>query len=290
SVILAGAGPAWTGQPAVEPQAHQAAKAAGPAPKLVENGPKGLDPRSRDGNYHAHIELRAQLRMTHRDFDDPIAPSPEESDSQFTINRARFKLRGHAYRPWLEYYLEYDFVNSWLLELRFTLRASDGLRLRVGQWMVPYNRGRVDSSGKQQFVERSIVTPRFTLDRQQGGRCSAACGRGRTPTSGTTWGFSPLPGFPVAGRDSYEVQAGYFVHVLFPAFPKPLEIALRWAEVDPDTAVAGDLEQETTMVANWFFSGHRNKLTFDFSRLRNMANQSGRRWANRIRLKWDVSF
>ena len=85
-------------------------------------------------------------------------------------------------------------------------------------------------------------------------------------------------------------QAGYFVHVLFPAFPKPLEIALRWAEVDPDTAVAGDLEQETTMVANWFFSGHRNKLTFDFSRLRTMANQSGRRWANRIRLQWDVSF
>jgi hypothetical protein len=34
------------------------------------------------------------------------------------------------------------------------------------------------------------------------------------------------------------------------------------------------------MVANWFFSGHRNKLTFDFSRLRTMANQSGRRWAN----------
>jgi hypothetical protein len=47
SVILAGAGPAWTGQPAVEPQAHQAAKAAGPAPKLVEYGPKGLDVRRR---------------------------------------------------------------------------------------------------------------------------------------------------------------------------------------------------------------------------------------------------
>ena len=42
--------------------------------KLFEYGSKGLDIRSRDGNYHAHIEWRAQMRITSWDFDDPIAP------------------------------------------------------------------------------------------------------------------------------------------------------------------------------------------------------------------------
>ncbi len=42
--------------------------------KAFEWGSKGLDIRSRDGNFHAHIDWRAQLRFTSRDFDDPIAP------------------------------------------------------------------------------------------------------------------------------------------------------------------------------------------------------------------------
>ena len=136
--------------------------------KIIEWGSKGLDLRSRDGNYHAHIDWRAQMRFTSREFDDPIAPNPDVREGDFVINRVRFKMGGHAYRPWLRYYLEYDLVNTWLLDLRFTMKAADGLQLRVGQWKVPYNRERVDSSGKQQFAERSVVTPWFTLDRQQG--------------------------------------------------------------------------------------------------------------------------
>ena len=34
--------------------------------KVFEYGSKGLDLRSRDGNYHAHIEWRAQMRFTSR--------------------------------------------------------------------------------------------------------------------------------------------------------------------------------------------------------------------------------
>jgi hypothetical protein len=41
---------------------------------------------------------------------------------------------------------------------------------------------------------------------------------------------------------------------------------------------------------NWFFAGHRNKLTFDFSRLHDRNEEVGRRWENRIRLQWDVLF
>ena len=38
----------------------------------------------------------------------------------------------------------------------------------MGQWKVQYNRERIISSGKQQTVERSILTRPFTVDRQQG--------------------------------------------------------------------------------------------------------------------------
>ena len=41
---------------------------------------------------------------------------------------------------------------------------------------------------------------------------------------------------------------------------------------------------------SWFFAGHRNKLTFDFSRLHDCNERVGRRWENRVRLQWDVSF
>jgi phosphate-selective porin len=365
--------------------------------KVIEYGSKGLDIRSRDGNYHAHIEWRAQLRFTSRDFDDPIAPNPEEKDGQFAVNRARFKMGGHAYRRWLSYYFEYDFPRSALLDLRFTLQAFDELQLRVGQWKIPYNRERVDSSGKQQFAERSIVNQWFTLDRQQGltlfGRLwngtradswynvgvFSATGRGGAGSverpmvlgrwqwnflkrdlpfspsdigyrdkpagtlsvAGASWqgpytafstkGGGHLPGFDTGESDRYKVrqamvetayqyrgfswqqeyhwktvedtqtgevrdlygwyaQAGYFLHALFEKYPKPLEIALRYAEVDANTAAPDDAEDEWTLAFNWFFAGHRNKLTFDISRLHDRNEEVGRRWENRIRVQWDISF
>ena len=365
--------------------------------KVIEYGSKGLDIRSRDGNYHVHIDWRAQLRFTSRDFDDPIVVNPEVRQGQFVVNRARFKMGGHAYRPWLTYYFEYDFPRNALLDLRFTLQASDPLRLRVGQWKIPYNRERVDSSGKQQFAERSIVTPWFTLDRQQGaalfGRLwkgtradswynigvFSGTGRGGTGSveqpmvlgrwqwnclkrdlsfsqsdigyrekpaasfsvAGASWqgpytafstkGGGELPGYPTGDSGRYKVrqamfetayqyrgfswqqeyhwktiddtqtgrvtdlygwyaQAGYFFHSLFETFPQPLEIAFRLAEVEPNASVDDDAENEWTLVFNWFFAGHRNKLTFDISRLHDRNEEVGRRWENRIRLQWDVSF
>ena len=55
-----------------------------------------------------------------------------------------------ANREWLQFYTEYDFPSSSLLDMRFTLKHSDALKLRVGQYKIFYNRERVDSSGKQQ--------------------------------------------------------------------------------------------------------------------------------------------
>ncbi len=94
----------------------------------------------------------------------------------------------------------------------------------------------------------------------------------------------------VTDFEGWYAQAGYFFHAVFPKFPKPLEIAFRVADVDPNVGVGDDAENEATLVFNWFFSGHRNKLTFDFSRLHDRNQEIGRRWENRIRLQWDISF
>ena len=43
------------------------------------------------------------------------------------------------------------------------------------------------------------------------------------------------------------------------------------------------------MAINWFFAGHRNKLTLDASRLRVEALGETDLAEDRVRLQWDVS-
>ena len=62
----------------------------------------------------------------------------------------------------------------------------------------------------------------------------------------------------------------------------------RFALVDPNTERGGDLNEEYTLGANWFFSGHRNKLSLDLSRIE--AEESfGEVRRTRLRLQWDLS-
>lgn len=363
----------------------------------IEYGSKGLDIRSQDGNFHAHVELRAQLRFTEINHKDAaIGQSPEIDGGQFNVNRVRLKLGGHAYRPWLHYYFEHDFPGQRMLDLRLTAQAHESLRFRVGQWKVPYNRERIDSSGKQQFAERSIVNDPFTLDRQQGalafGRLwedspgdswynlgvFSATGRGgsgsvdrplwlgrwqwnlfgrnlafsqsdialreqaagsiafsganyRGPyTAFSSAGGGQLAGFATGDYDRYDVsqcmietafqyqgfswqqeyhwkrvndtdtgnrtnltglycQAGLFPHTWIEEIPQRLEVALRYATVDPDQNQANDRQTEYTLGCNWFFNGHRNKLTLDLTYLNDQAASPGQEHVNRLRLQWDIS-
>ena len=53
-------------------------------------------------------------------------------------------------------YFEYDQPSDDLLDLRATVKLGEQLFLRLGQSKSDFNRGRIDSSGKQQMTERSI--------------------------------------------------------------------------------------------------------------------------------------
>jgi hypothetical protein len=360
-------------------------------------GDKGLQFVDANGNNFLWFGARVQTRWSgSRVTEDEVPGAPISESNELAINRARLKLGGHLIRPALSVYSEYDLVGEFLLDLRASYAFTDWLSVRIGQWKSPFNRERVDSSGAQQFVERSIVTPWFTVDRQQGivasGRLAAgsradtsywfgwltgagrggdaddadglwlarlqwnvhgrelgfsqsAIGRPAQPagsvavaavsggsgfTAYSSAGGGQLPGFSDGAPDRYRIeqfmletayqhggfswqkeihwkqiddtasgrktrlvgayaQAGMFFSELHGGFPEPLELAVRVAGVDPDRDRSGASIREFTLGANWFFDGHRNKLTLDLSRIdRRLAPDTDR--SGRIRLQWDWSF
>ena len=355
----------------------------------------GFDIQTRDGKFEMLIQGRVQLRYSYPQEGDSLTPasasaSDDKDVSSFRIRRARIKVGGHGYVPWLKYYTEYDWVSNTMLDYRLDVARFKWATLRVGQWKIDYNRERVDSSGAQQFVERSIVNAPFNLDRQIGARLGGHLFEG-TPAyviynigvfTGTginqtrnddkkmlymgriQWNFlgRDLPfsqsdfdytkqptgsiafagahnrsdrfNFPTETRSvgvvdgQFEInqglqefafkwnglsvqeefhvkevtnlatsvkttsfgsyaQVGYFPHALISFIPRPLEFAYRYAFVDPDDSVRGDIRREHSVAANWFFDGHRNKITVDYSHL---TQAGGFTPVDRVRLQWDVSF
>lgn len=137
---------------------------------------------TQDGNWRTEVQWRSQLRFTTPYRSDPrqISHFNAENQNNFEARRLRMKVGGHGYRPWLSYYAEIDFqpsrdvdgdssaASARVIDWRLDIAKWDWGGIRVGQWKVDLNRERVDSSGRQQFVERSIANRVFTIDRQVG--------------------------------------------------------------------------------------------------------------------------
>ncbi len=386
-------------------------------PVAIGYGRKGFELKSRDGKFATQLQWRFQGRYTYPDRSDEetFTDFNDNPESTFELRRVRMKIGGHGYQPWIKYYFEVDLQSTSnsgaspgetrLIDWRIMLERYKWASLQLGQWKVDYNRERRDSSGNQQFVERSIVNNVFTIDRQVGamlyGHVAAGTlldsryyagvftgsGRGEAndddhmmyfgryqwnflgkdlkwtqsdveyhelPTGSlafgayttigkcTRWsssGCGSLPGFTsdsAAADGQYKVegmveefsfkyrglsiqheyhwkqikdstlaegapgqktnlmgsysQIGYFPHYLIPVVPKPLEVAFRYAFVDPNISTRNDRRQEYTTAINWFFAGHKNKLTLDGSWL-TLAQPAGQnQHEQRIRFQWDVSF
>lgn len=84
-------------------------------------------------------------------------------------------------------------------------------------------------------------------------------------------------------------QVGYFFHYLIDKFPKPLEVFARQAFFDPDTDISGNNNYEYTFGLNWFFKGHKNKLTIDYSYLQFNQFTIEDNIDHMVRIQWDVS-
>lgn len=88
----------------------------------------------------------------------------------------------------------------------------------------------------------------------------------------------------------YYVQAGYFLNEQFSWWPAPLELAARYATYKPDVASNSERFSEQTLALNWFFNGHKNKVTAEISEI--TMQQRSHEIGDRLtwRLQWDVSF
>lgn len=148
-------------------------------PVKADWGDKGFRLSTRDGNWQTNLQWRAQMRFTNPYRSDPRRLSSfDDEESTFELRRVRMKIGGHGFAPWLGYYFEVDLQptrdvdggssDTRLIDWRITADKYKWIAARVGQWKIDFNRERVDSSGRQQFVERSIVNRVFTLDRQMG--------------------------------------------------------------------------------------------------------------------------
>lgn len=388
---------------------------------------KGFTLETLDGKWKTALQWRFQGRYSYPSNVDGDSASKfsDNNKSTFELRRVRMKIGGYGYEPWIKYYFEVDLQSTTssgttagstrLIDWRIDLAKYKWATLRVGQWKVNYNRERVDSSGKQTFVERSIVTNPFTIDRQVGallmgrvfpgkaydfnyyagvftgsgrgeandddnmmwmgrlqwnifgrelafsqsdveyheqptgnlafggytniGKCtswsSSGCGTLITKTSlrnsftsdssaadgefrtdgmveefamkwrglaiqheyhwkqikDTGKGGAGTVGPSQTNLMGSYAQVSYFPHYLVPAIPKPIEVAFRYGFVDPNVSAGNDTLREYTAALNWFFAGHRNKITVDTTYFTlEQTPPLGQAHEQRVRLQWDVSF
>jgi phosphate-selective porin OprO/OprP len=360
-------------------------------------GGKGFEFKDNSGNHLMHMEWRVQFRTAFPTDGNYLNPTMPEETIYLGIRRARMKVGGHSFSPKLKYYLEYELFRASLLDFRIMYEASPALKFKIGQWKVQYHRERIISSGKQQAVDRSILTPAFTVDRQQGvsmygnlaGEKMAnfnywisafmGNGRGSTTTSDpylmymtrlqwnpngkelafsgsdleyheklrmlfavaaltnrseftrfSTSGGGQLEGFDTGAPGQYQinqllqesagklkgfswqqelhfkqindklseittdmlgnlVQVGYFPSHIWKKFPKKMEIFGRHAFYLPDAGNNNNVKKELTLGGNWFFAGHRLKITGEASYLDSNYESAEIYYGWRYRLQLDIS-
>ena len=358
-------------------------------------GSNGWQWSNPDTGSYIWLGLRFQLRYSNL-VDEPHVSDDlrQEGKDGLTMNRARYKI-GAGIGRHFTFYHEYDLRNGQLLDLRATWKPVSWFNLRAGQWKAEFNRERVDSSGKQQFAERSITNYWFTIDRQNGVMASGRLAAGK-PSDSSWWlgllngnginasgdgaqpmwmgryqwnfngevlpfsqsalkryneargslafavvsnasaytrfssnGGGQLPGFEEGEDNQYRIEqflqefawqrggwsvqqefhykkitdrfnggsvkirgayltTGWFPSTRYPNWPEPLELAARVALVQPYPDAHLHENKELTLGANWFFNGHRNKLTSDVSYLE-IDDLSGEATDWRFRLQWDIS-
>ncbi len=385
-----------------------AANSAAPTTRALYGG-DGFGFETDDGRFSLTIQNRIQARYaTPFDSDPRTLEDLERNQRSFMIRRARTKLRGHAYRTWLEYYLQYDWADPILRDLNLTISKYRWATLEVGRGKVLYNDERKTSSANQQFVNRSIVNDVFTVDRQQGVQLygnvfpetvadttyylgvfsgkgvgernnddhhlmynvrlqwNALGGEIPFSQSDTEYREQPALNFAIAANTNrsaclafetnqiscrplpwapydtigepgqYRInqmmgeirfkwvgfsllhefhakqindtlaapddpfrrttmlggllQAGYFPHHDLPIFPENLEIAGRYASVNPRLAVNNIRQHETSVVMTYFLNSHQNKVNLQLSHLTLDPTGLASRAEQRLWLQWDLTY
>ena len=110
--------------------------------------------------YGARVQTRFDLSR--------VQESGANSESELYFRRVRLKSDGHFFTPKLEYKLEIDVIGGQILDAVLKWNFYQNFVLWAGQTKLRGNRERVISSQNLQFVDRSLLNSKFTLDRDIG--------------------------------------------------------------------------------------------------------------------------
>lgn len=119
-----------------------------------------------DDKYRVEMSNLTQIRYTFADNDH------SRDTSSFRIGRHLIIFQGHALSKNLTYRVQWNLTPGngagVLDDVYGDYRIADWLQFRGGQYKVPYNRQELTFSGNLQFVDRSIASQEFNLDRDIG--------------------------------------------------------------------------------------------------------------------------
>lgn len=123
---------------------------------------KGFTLTSADEKFQLSLGGRIQTRYT---FTDGEVNSLTPDSSRWEVRRMKVWLNGYAYTTDLSYLLQLDFVQGGSTRIidhaYFNYRFLDEVQLLAGQTKVPFGRQWLNSSGSQQFVDRSLTSDTF---------------------------------------------------------------------------------------------------------------------------------
>ena len=128
----------------------------------------GLTFQTADKNYKLRMRLRGQFLANY------VNPDGDDDEGfGFRIRRFRVVWDGNAFTPWMKYKVEYDLSrNGELKDIRLSFAKNRNFVPMVGQYKVPFNKERLNSSSGLQLVGRSIITDYFEYGRDIGGGVS----------------------------------------------------------------------------------------------------------------------
>ena len=127
---------------------------------------------SPDGRFTLQLGNRVQVRFDEIDFTpDPTTPAGQSSTadtSTFRIRRARTTFEGKAFGD-VSYKFQFDWVtNPALLDAEIRYTKYPLAQLWLGRGKAFFGRQQLTSSGRQQFIDRSIIDGAFFPGRQNG--------------------------------------------------------------------------------------------------------------------------
>jgi hypothetical protein len=195
---------------------------------------KGLQFVAADSSFSLKFSTRFQMLY---------ASSKDENgglwEDGFQVRRARLKFEGFAYSPRLTYKIQLglsnrdiggealkqqNFASNIILDAFIAYQLTPTLSVWTGQTKLPGNREGIISSQKMQFVDRSLLNSRFSLDRDAGVQLlhehtigtvvlretgSIAMGEGRNVTVDNTGGYDYTARFEVLPFGGFEGEGEY---------------------------------------------------------------------------------